>query len=275
MRLLDSKFVRYAAGLVVLLLIVATIGAANGALKLSGKSDADTAEVQAPPPSSASGIELVSGEPHTLYLPEGVRKALGIRKDNVDQIATAVKPTRTRDLAMPGTTMLDPTRLIPIRALFAPSPSSAQVIEIGTIEEDRMKTGDTVSHRRELRSGDRVTKGNLLAVFYSVDVGNKKNDLIDAIYQLKLDSQILRRWEAKVAVVPDVMLWQQKKAVQGDINSINRAVSTLRTWGIPEEDIQAVRDEAERVKPEDAEKRLKQRDKSNFDRWARVEIKAP
>jgi cobalt-zinc-cadmium efflux system membrane fusion protein len=71
------------------------------------------------------------------------------------------------------------------------------------------------------------------------------------------------------------MLWQQKKAVQGDINAVNRAVSTLRTWGIPEADILAVRDEAERVKPEDAEKRLRQHDRSNFDRWARVEIKAP
>jgi cobalt-zinc-cadmium efflux system membrane fusion protein len=221
------------------------------------------------------GVELVKGEPHTLFVPEDVRTALGIRKGNVDQIVTAAKPTRTRDLGMPGTTMLDPTRLIPIRALFAPSPSSAQVVEIGMIEEDRLKTGSTTSHRRELRSGDKVTKGNLLAVFYSVDVGNKKNDLIDAIYQLKFDSHVLQRWEANAAVVPDYQLWQQKKMVQSDINAINRAVSTLRTWGIPEEDIQAVRDEAEHIKPEDAEKRLKQHDKSNFDRWARVEIKAP
>ncbi len=274
MRLLNSKVVRYAAGLVVLLLIVATIGAANGALKLPGKEEASS-EAEGPRRDVAAAIELIPGQPHTLYLPTDVRTALGIRKDNVDQIVTAAKPTRTRPLLMPGTTMLDPTRLLPIRALFAPSPSSAQVVEIGTIEEDRLKTGSTTSHRRELRSGDKVTKGNLLAVFYSVDVGNKKNDLIDAIYQLRLDSQILQRWQAKAAVVPDVMLWQQKKAVEGDINALNRAVSTLRTWGIPEEDIQAVRDEAEHVKPEDAEKRIKQHDRANFDRWARVEIKAP
>ena len=36
---------------------------------------------------------------------------------------------------------------------------------------------------REIRSGDRVGKGDVLAVFHSVDVGNKKNDLADAIYQ--------------------------------------------------------------------------------------------
>jgi len=275
MRLLNSKFFRYAAALVALLLVVATIGAANGALKLPGRESPGASEPESSAKQPLAAIELVPGEPHTLYVPDDVRTALGIRKNNVDQIVTAGKPTRTRPLLMPGTTMLDPTRLIPIRALFAPSPSSAQVVEIGTIEEDRLKTGSTTTHRRELRSGDRVTKGNLLAVFYSVDVGNKKNDLIDAIYQLKLDSQILKRWEAKASVVPDVMLWQQKKAVETDINSLNRAISTLRTWGIPEEDIQAVRDEAERVKPEDAEKRLKQRDRANFDRWARVEIKAP
>jgi cobalt-zinc-cadmium efflux system membrane fusion protein len=269
MRVFEMKSVKTVAIIVAALLV--TCGAL-GLQKLAADREegADQAESKA-----GLGVELVKGEPHTLFVPADVRKALGIRKDNVDQIVTATRPTRTRGLAMPGTTLLDPTRLFPIRALFAPSPSSAQCVEIGTIEEDRLKTGSTTSHRRELRSGDKLTKGNLLAVFYSIDVGNKKNDLIDAIYQLKLDSQILERWEAKAAVVPDVMLWQQKKAVEGDINTLNRAVNTLRTWGIPEEDIQAVRDEAERVQPDDAAKRLKQRDKANFDRWARVEIKAP
>jgi cobalt-zinc-cadmium efflux system membrane fusion protein len=270
LRVFQLKSVK--AGIAILVAVVGTLGAVS--LQRAAGREATPDEVAASDKGGA-GVELVKGEPHTLYVPESVRVALGIHRDNVDQVATAVRPTKTRPLAMPGTTMLDPTRLIPIRALFAPSPSSAQVVEIGTIEEDRLTTGSTTSRRRELRSGDRVTKGNLLAVFYSVDVGNKKNDLIDAIYQLELDSQILQRWEAKASVVPDVMLWQQKKAVQGDINAVNRAVSTLRTWGIPESDIQLVRDEAERAKPEDAEKRLKQHDRSNFDRWARVEIKAP
>jgi cobalt-zinc-cadmium efflux system membrane fusion protein len=270
MRVFQMKFVK--TGGIILIAVLVTCGAVGlQQLAAERETSSEAAAVEKP----GLGVELVKGQPHTLFVPENVRTALGIRKDNLDRIVTAVRPTRTRPLPMPGTTMLDPTRVIPIRALFAPSPSSAQVVEIGTIEEDRLKTGSTTTIRRELRSGDKVTKGNLLAAFYSVDVGNKKNDLIDAIYQLKLDSQILQRWEAKASVVPDVMLWQQKRAVQGDINTLSRVISTLRTWGIPEEDIQAVRDEAERVKPEDAEKRLKQRDKANFDRWARVEIKAP
>ena len=126
-------------------------------------------------------------------------------------------------------------------------------------------TGQTVM--RELRSGDRVTKGDLLAAFYSVEVGNKKNDLIDAILQYKLDLQVLNAANTKSEAVPSFYLWQYTKSVQGDISTIDRTVNTLRTWGISEEDIQAVRDEAEKIKPEDLRKRLKQHTKAEFDKW--------
>ena len=180
-----------------------------------------------------------------------------------------------RPLIMAGSTMLDPTRIMRIRALFAPSPSSPKVIEIGQIKEDPGMTGTGQTAMRELRSGDRVTRGDLLAAFYSVDVGNKKNDLIDATLQCKLDNQILNAAMAKSESVPSVYLWQYAKNVQGDISLIDRAVNTLRTWGISEEDIQAVRDEADKIRPDDVRKRLKQHTKADFDRWARVEIKAP
>ncbi len=117
MRLRDSKVARYTAGVLVLLLVVATIGAANGATQAAGRDRDGGSESDSPKKDAAASIELVPGEPHTLLVPEDVRTALGIRKDGVDQIVTAAKPTRTRPLLMPGTTMLDPTRLIPIRAL--------------------------------------------------------------------------------------------------------------------------------------------------------------
>ena len=136
--------------------------------------------------------------------------------------------------------------------------------------EDRGRSGKDVTVFREIRSGDRVSKGDVLAVFHSVDVGNKKNDLADAIYQLKLDEEILKRAEQSAAAVPEVFLLNARRNVQGDINAINRAVNTLETWGIPEEDIQAVRDEAEKAKKRDGK-----RDKTKEALWARVEIKAP
>jgi cobalt-zinc-cadmium efflux system membrane fusion protein len=232
----------------------------------------DQAKAQSSPRSSAEelGVELVQGRTHTLTVPGDVRKALGIRKGNKDLLAVAQKPAQMRPLAMPGSTALDPTQLHRIRARFAPSPSSAEVVEIGKVPEDRRQTGVIETIFREIRSGDRVKKGDLLAVFHSVDVGNKKNDLIDAIYQLELDEQILKQAEAKREAVPEVFLWNTRRNVQGDINAINRAVSTLETWGIPKEDIQAVRAEAEEVK-----KRQGKHDKAKDALWARVELRAP
>jgi cobalt-zinc-cadmium efflux system membrane fusion protein len=270
MSALLSKTLKVASFVIIGLVVLAGFAALTGIVHLSWPAKA---EAQTPPPqtkAATQGIELVAGRPYTLAVPEDVRQALGIRKGQVDLIAVAKKPTQTRPLVMPGSTALDPTRLFRIRARFAPSPSSAEVVEIGTTPEDVLKTGKTDPEPRELRSGDRVNKGDLLAVFHSVDVGNNKNDLIDAMYQLKLDEEILKRAEAKAEAVPEVFLLNARRNVQGDINTINRAVSTLKTWGIPEEDIQAVRDEAENVI-----KRQGKHDKAKDALWARVEIRAP
>jgi membrane fusion protein, heavy metal efflux system len=272
MRLFQSKVLKAAALLIVVLAVVG-LAAAKGAIPLPGATDPEKATA-VDATSSMAAVKLVDGQPHTLFVPEDVRVALGIHKGGVDLVAVAHKPTWMRPLVMPGSTMLDPTRIMRIRALFAPSPSSPKVIEIGQIKDDPGMTGTGQTVMRELRSGDRVTKGDLLAAFYSVDVGNKKNDLIDATLQSKLDNQILNAAMAKSESVPSVYLWQYVKNVQGDISLIDRATNTLRTWGISEEDIQAVRDEAEKIKPEDVRKRLKQHTKADFDRWARVEIKA-
>ena len=274
MRLSQSRAVKGAV--IVAVILIAVIGLAAATRGIT-PANADTEKTAAKGnAASTAAVNLVTtGPPHTLEVPEDVRSALGIRKAGVDQIAVARTPTWMRPLVMPGSTMLDPTRIMRIRALFAPSPSSPRVIEIGQIKEDPAVSGTGVTTTRELRSGDRVAKGDLLAAFYSVDVGNKKNDLIDAILQYKLDSQILNGANAKSESVPSVYLWQYVKNVQGDISLIDRAVNTLRTWGIAEEDIQVVRDETEKIKPEDVRKRLKQHSKADFDRWARVEIKAP
>ena len=176
-------------------------------------------------------------------MPEDVRKSLGIRKGNVDQIAVAERPSRTRPLVMPGSTALDPARLIRVRVRFAP----AEVVEIGKIDDPHSSPGNIPPLRRDLQVGDPVKKGDLLAVLFSVDVGNKKNDLFDALSQLRLDEEVLKRAEARSAAVPEVFLLNARRNVQADINAVNRAENTLKTWAIPEEDIQAVRDEVKKL----------------------------
>ena len=269
MPIFQSKGVKAVGGVLLGLLALAGLATASGAVRLPWSPPVDD-----PPASEAKtpelAVELVEGKPHTLFVPEDVRKALGIRVGNADLIATATRPTRTRPLVMPGSTALDPTRIFRVRARFAPSPSSAEVVQIGQMAQDPRRSKQLHTEFRELHSGDRVAKGDLLAVFHSVDVGNKKNDLIDAIYQLKLDEEILKAAQAKSEVVPQVFLWNAQRNVQGDVNTVNRAVSMLQTWGIPEEDIQAVRDEAENVK-----KRGGKHDKAKDELWPRVEMRAP
>jgi cobalt-zinc-cadmium efflux system membrane fusion protein len=260
-----TKFFRVACMIVIAGAVLVGFAMAMGVVHVPWPAQA---EGKSPPPPrpEAFGVELVRDKPHTLLVPEEVRKTLGIRKGNTDRIAVAKTPTRSQPLVMPGSTALDPTRLMRIRARFAP----AEVVEIGRVPEDPRKSGKMETVFRELRSGDKVRKGDLLGILYSVDVGNKKNDLVDASYQLQLDEEILKRAEAAAQAVPEVFILNARRNVQGDKNAITRAVNTLKTWGIPEEDIQAVRDEAENVK-----KRQGQHDKDKEAQWARVELRAP
>src|SRR5208337_2476792 len=142
-----------------------------------------------------------------------------------------------------GSTALDPARLVRIRVRFAP----AEVVEIGKIDDPHASPGNVPPVRRDLQVGDPVKKGDLLAVLYSVDLGNKKNDLFDALSQLRLDQEVLKRAEKYKDSVPEVFLLNAKRNVQADINLVARAENTLKTWDISEDEIQAVRDEVKSV----------------------------
>jgi cobalt-zinc-cadmium efflux system membrane fusion protein len=204
-------------------------------------------EGEAGPSSSRSEVTLVSGQAHTLDVPEEVCVSLGIHKGGRDAVAIAQKPTAMRPLVLPGSTALDPTRLARIRARFAP----ARVVQLGQIWDRSHTHGHT--EFRELRQGDGVAKGDLLAVFYSVDVGSKKNDLLDALVQLELDQKIMDRVEANRYSVPEVYYLTQVRAVQGDRNAINRALNNLRLWDIPQEEIDELHAEAKRISADKSE----------------------
>jgi cobalt-zinc-cadmium efflux system membrane fusion protein len=216
------------------------------------------------------GVKLVEGKSHTLEVPPVVAESLGIRpKGKAERLEAAKKPTRTRPLVLPGSTALDATKLMRIRARFAP----AEVVSIGEREEDVIQDGSPKKVKRELRTGDWVEKDQELGVFYSVDVGSKKNDLIDGIVQLRLDQEILdRAQKARSGAIPEVFLLTYRRNVESDRNAIARAWNTLKTWGISEKEIRAVEDEGEEI----AKRKGKRYDrKEDFARWARVVLKAP
>ncbi|MFI5454930.1 MAG: efflux RND transporter periplasmic adaptor subunit [Isosphaerales bacterium] len=205
-------------------------------LLASTKEDQETLASSAP-----ASVTLVSGQAHTLEVPEEVCAALGIRKGGRDSVAVAQAPKTMRPLELAGSTDFDPTRLSRIRARFAP----ARVVELAQVRDFPRTLGHT--EFRELRQGDRVSKGDLLGIFYSVDVGSKKNDLLDALVQLELDQKIMDKVEENRAAVPEVYFLTQVRLVQGDRNAINRALNNLKLWDIPQNEIDALHAEAKKI----------------------------
>jgi cobalt-zinc-cadmium efflux system membrane fusion protein len=252
-------------------------------LLASTKAENETEEA-----STTSGASLVKGQAHTLQVPEGVCAALGIVNGGKDAIASAWVPTTMRPLVLPGSTDFDPSRIARIRARFAP----ARVVELAQIHDRAPKTG--YSEFRDLRPGDPVSKGQVLGVFYSVDVGSKKNDLLQALVQYELDQAILERVEANKVAIPEVMFLTYVRSVQGDRTEINRALNNLKLWDIPQEEIDALQVEAKKISADkDAwsktpegkwVNRMKQangangdapKDKENENPWGKVTLRAP
>jgi cobalt-zinc-cadmium efflux system membrane fusion protein len=226
----------------VIVAVVAVVSASAAFIAMrSGNTMAATHEEKPKKAPKVRGVELVG--PYTLAVPEDVRSALGSRKGGKDRIAVARAPTSTRPLSLFGSTALDPTRLVRVRARFAP----AEVVKIG---QTRMAPYETQSGRtefRELRTGDRVDKGDVLGVFFSVDVGNKKRDLLDALVQLDLDQKILDKVEKNLAAVPEVYYLGLVRSVQGDRNAVNRALNNLKVWNIPQDEIDDLHEEAKKI----------------------------
>jgi cobalt-zinc-cadmium efflux system membrane fusion protein len=207
--------------------------------------------VRAEKPGDEEAPALVRGSGDGVRLPADVPAKLGIQTAEVKPRAA-----RPRVLVLPGSLAIEPDHLVRLRCRFAP----AEVVEIGKPEgEDR-----------PLRPGDKVRKGQVLAVLSSADVAQKKNDLHDALVQLRLDEAILDRAEKAAAAVPEVFRLNARRNVEADRSAVNRARTTLKIWGIPQEDVDAVARQADEVG-----KRQGKRDAALDRQWARVPLRAP
>jgi cobalt-zinc-cadmium efflux system membrane fusion protein len=202
--------------------------------------------------------ELVPGRPNTLRVPENVARALGIR------IAEAHPATEPTPLVLRGSLDLDPNHLQHVHARFG-----GEVVELGKVAEGG---GEFATVPRPVRFGDRVHKGDLLCVVWSKDLGEKKSELVDALSQLRTDKDTLDRLEElyKGGAVPEVQVRQARRAYESDLTAVSRAERTLRVWRVPEKEINAVREEAERIR-----QRGGKRDPDTERNWARVDVNAP
>jgi len=203
---------------------------------LAPKLDDDDKEAE-----GSTGITLVADRAHTLELSDEVADSLGVRKGGKDSVAVAQLPSMMRPLVLPGSTRFDPARLDRVRARFAP----ARVVQLAQIQDRSTLAGHT--EFRDVRPGDPVSKGDLLGVFYSLDVGSKKNDLLQALVQLELDQEIYDEAKKHVQAVPHVFMITAERTVKGDRTEVNRALNNLQVWDIPQDEIDALHAEARKI----------------------------
>jgi membrane fusion protein, heavy metal efflux system len=201
-----------------------------------------------------AGPELVAGNADALRVPAERLAPLGIRIADIRQ-----REAQPRILRVVGSTALDPDRMVRVRSRV-----SGEVVEIGKVAEAGVE--------QLIRAGARVRKGQLLAVVWSKDVGEKKGELIDALLRLRPEQEILTRIEEayKQGAITEVALIQARRNVEADRNAVVRAERTLQIWRLADEEVKAVKEEAEQIA-----RRLGKRDPDKEKNWARVEIRAP
>src|SRR5262249_27058262 len=122
---------------------------------------------------------------------------------------------------------------------------------------------------RPLRVGDRIRKGQLLAIVWSKDLGEKKSELVDALSRLRADEENLRRLEGllRESATSERAVRDAERSVESDRIAVERAVRTRRSWRLTEEEIDEARDEADRI-------RRHVPDRTAAANWAKVEVRA-
>jgi cobalt-zinc-cadmium efflux system membrane fusion protein len=258
-QLLIGLLLGVVASAVVFLAVNGILGRSNPPPPAAGTTAGPDRSERAP----TASVEL-EGDPdnHTLRVPATVREGLRIAEG-----VPARAPDRSRPLVMPGSTALDPGRMARIRTRF-----NAEIVEIRQVNEPSSDPGTAPSVVRELRSGDRVRKGDTLAVVWSIDVGGMKSNLVDALVQTRLDERRLKAREElyKSGSIPEDTLNQTRRDVITDRSAADRAERTLRTWNVPDAEIRAVYEESEQILG-----RGGKRDREKERLWARSELTSP
>jgi cobalt-zinc-cadmium efflux system membrane fusion protein len=200
---------------------------------------------------SANSTELVSGQAGVIRLASGVADRLGVHTTDVQK---ANKPITVE---LSGSLGFDADRFSHVHSRFA-----GEVVEIGTVQ----------GGSRPLDFGASVHKGQLLAVIWSREQGEKKSELVDALSQLRLDQENLERLtQASVeGAVSERTIREAQRKVESDQIAVGRTVRTLQSWRVPPEDIDALRAEAESLRHDS-----KPIAEEHVHRWARAEVRAP
>lgn len=214
-----------------------------------------------PPKSRTESVlfKLVPDKPDALVLSDDAVTSIHLE-------TIAVAPARAPDpLRLPGQLGVDPNNLVPVHSRFP-----GEVVDVGTFEEKVTdEDGKETIKQRPLRYGDPVKQGQILAMVWSTDIGQKKSELVDAISKYQLDRKLLAKLESVgTNFVPRIQIETARRNVEADRIAMTAAERTLRSWRLTEEEIREVREEALQIvnqAPDTAAART----------WAELEIRSP
>jgi membrane fusion protein, heavy metal efflux system len=238
----------------IVLLAVAAVLAFVGWNWLTNRKAAEHAEGG----DRAAPLKLASGRMDSLLVNPETARAMGLTAVPVGP-APAASP-----LKLFGSLFLDSSRLVHVRTRFA-----GEVIEVGQIAEPTPEGGP--SHERPLQVGDAIKRGQVLAVIWSKEIGERKSDLVDAQSQLYLHEKVLQRLKSlQGGPVSERAVEEATRNYEADVIQVTRLERTLRSWQLSEETIAAMRAEAKRIH-EGKEGRNPQLDRE----WAELDVVAP
>lgn len=212
---------------------------------ISGWFRPKPAETSPKPPA----VTLVAGTTNSLQVDDEVAKRMGIR--TAEAKVGAIADT----LRLNGSLTLDAAHLEEVRSRF-----DGEVVEIAKTEDGR-----------EVKFGDAVKSGQLLAVVWSRELGEKKSELVDGYSQLHLDTETLKRLEKlyQDGAIPERQYRDQERAVENDRITVSRVLRTLQTWRVAEDELEVVQAEADRLIAGETKLSDEQAAK-----WARVELRS-
>jgi cobalt-zinc-cadmium efflux system membrane fusion protein len=269
-------------GLAILVAVLAGSGVVQPMLDRLREHPADKEPAKEEPNRSHELVRDAQGR-LMLKLSEEAARSLDISAETIVPARPATEP---RPLpALDGQLAYESDGLYPIRPRFAGEVEDLGQVDPEGLEEDGNGSSKQVSGRwqetRPVGFGDTVKgpyfdakgrrhPGQLLAVIWSKDLGDKKAALIDALIDLRRDTQRLQElkaaWEKNA--IPYSTYYEAQRTVQKDTNAANAAERTLRIWRLDDEDIAAIKKEAAAIQEAKRDPK-KERD------WARVEVRAP
>lgn len=177
-------------------------------------------------------------------------------------------PSRPRKLELRGQLNFDPDTLAHVRGRFP-----GQIVELGKIDEPNATLStQSIKTKRDVSFMDRVVAGQVLAVLWSKELGEKKAELVNSLIRLRTNRKNLAQLRQldKEGGASDRQVREATRQVEQDETAVNAARMTLRSWMFSTAEIDEVAAEADRLHREGAKQNSQLENE-----WARVPIKAP